>query len=152
MLLAERSPAPTPPSPTACSHHHSPPAGFTLSFTLGAGWPAYTTFLLLYAALVLGLHLLLPVAHVPARFRVPLFPATPAAGVLLTVHLFGSLGVPAYIRFGVWVALGLAIYACLGVHGAEEAERQHLRWVQSPCLPAGRCRLLLLPGSALPLP
>lgn len=109
-----------------------PPAGFTLSFALGAGWPACAAFLVLYAAAVAALHLLLPVAHVPERFRVPLFPATPAAGVLLTVHLFGSLGVPAYIRFGAWVAAGLAIYALFGVHGAEAAERQHLRWAGWP--------------------
>lgn len=101
-------------------------AGFSLAFTMGAGWPTCLTFILLFGLVVCGLYLL-PVAHIPERFRVPFFPATPALGILLTVHLFGSLGWPAYIRFGLWMVAGLTVYACFGVHGAEEREREHIR-------------------------
>lgn len=52
---------------------------------------------------------------------------TPALGLLFTVHLICSLGWPAYVRFGVWMAAGLLVYALSGVHGAEECERQHIR-------------------------
>lgn len=105
----------------------APPAsGFSLSFTFHAGWPACLACLALFGLVTAGLYLL-PVAHTPDRFRVPLFPATPALGILFTVHLIGSLGWPAYVRFGVWMMAGLALYACYGVQGAEERERQHLR-------------------------
>lgn len=55
---------------------------------------------------------------------------TPALGLLFTVHLIGSLGWPAYVRFGVWMAAGLLVYALFGVHGAEEREREHIRRVR----------------------
>ena len=70
---------------------------------------------------------LLPIMHIPQRFQVPLFPITPSLGILFTVHLIGSLGWPAYVRFGVWMAAGLASYALYGVHGAEQREQEHNR-------------------------
>lgn len=54
----------------------------------------------------------------------PLSPLSPALGVLFTVHLIGSLGWMAYVRFVVWMLLGLVIYAGYGVHAADE--REHL--------------------------
>ncbi|PRW59844.1 transcription elongation factor SPT5-like protein 1 [Chlorella sorokiniana] len=99
-------------------------AAFSLSFTFDAGWPAVLVFLLLFGLAAASLYLL-PVQHVPEKFRVPLFPATPSLGILFTVHLIGSLGWLAYVRFGVWMAIGLALYALYGVHGAEQREREH---------------------------
>lgn len=40
------------------------------------------------------------------------------------MHLIGSLGWPAYVRFGVWLAVGLLIYGLYGAQAAEERERQ----------------------------
>lgn len=61
------------------------------------------------------------------------------------MHLIGSLGWLAYVRFGVWMAIGLALYALYGVHGAEQREREHARWAVGsrvfcpPALCAGLC-------------
>ncbi|KAI7841378.1 hypothetical protein COHA_004996 [Chlorella ohadii] len=119
-------------------------AGFSLSFTFDAGWPAVLVFLLLFF-LAAGCLYLLPVRHVPEKFRVPLFPATPCLGILFTVHLIGSLGWLAYVRFGVWMALGLALYALYGVHGAEQREREHASELEE-------ARAMESNGSEAPLP
>eukprot|EP00887_Chlorella_sp_A99_P006516 scaffold3.g6516.t1 len=97
-------------------------AGASMSFTFGGPWVLVLVFLALWMAASASL-LLLPLAHVPPRFTVPLFPLTPCAGVLCTVHLIGSLGWPAYVRFGVWVAIGLGVYCAYGIHAAEQHEQ-----------------------------
>lgn len=103
--------------------------GFAASFALGARWTVVLTFLLLFIAVAACLAFL-PIRHTPERFRVPLFPLTPCLGILANVHLISSLGWPAYVRFGVWMAAGLAIYALYGVHGAELRELEHQRELQ----------------------
>lgn len=112
-------------------------------------------FLGLFLAIMASLKLL-PVQHVPQRFQVPLFPFTPALGILFTIYLVCSLGWPAYVRFGAWMVAGLAVYALYGVHGAEQREMEHNRqastvmhplgWAGS--VPAGRCSSSTLPGCA----
>lgn len=102
---------------------HLWPAGGSLSFTYAAPGLVVLLFLLLWLAATLSL-LLLPIAHVPPRFRVPLFPLTPSLGVISTVHLMCSLGWPAYVRFAVWVLAGLAIYFLYGAPAAEERDVQ----------------------------
>ncbi|EFN50706.1 hypothetical protein CHLNCDRAFT_7483, partial [Chlorella variabilis] len=89
--------------------------GFSLSFTFSAPWAAVAAFLGLFLAIMASLKLL-PVQHVPQRFQVPLFPFTPALGILFTIYLVCSLGWPAYVRFGAWMVAGLAVYALYGVH------------------------------------
>jgi hypothetical protein len=99
---------------------------------------AVAVFLALFACTALSLKLL-PIRHTPQRFQVPFFPFTPALGILFTMHLIGSLGWPAYVRFGVWMLAGCASYALYGVHGAEQREIEHNRQAQSlrsACLPA----------------
>ncbi|OMH27598.1 amino acid permease [Tersicoccus phoenicis] len=47
----------------------------------------------------------------PREFRAPLMPITPAVGVLFSLWLIVSIqNVETYIRFVVWLAVGLAIY------------------------------------------
>ncbi|KAL6768390.1 AOC5 [Auxenochlorella protothecoides x Auxenochlorella symbiontica] len=55
-------------------------------------------------------------------FSVPLFPITPALGLLVNIHLFCSLGVATQACFGAWTALGALIYCLYGVHAAAAAE------------------------------
>ena len=62
-----------PPLPCLCI------TGASVSFTFGLPWWVVLAFLLLWAT-VTGSFLLLPLAHTPSRFTVPLFPLTPAAG------------------------------------------------------------------------
>jgi basic amino acid/polyamine antiporter, APA family len=44
-------------------------------------------------------------------FRVPLFPIVPILGVGLCGYLMASLPLMTWLRFGIWLALGLVIYA-----------------------------------------
>lgn len=48
---------------------------------------------------------MLPVRYVPSTYRCPLSPWLPSLGVLACLHLIGSLGWPAYVRWIVWFAL-----------------------------------------------
>jgi APA family basic amino acid/polyamine antiporter len=47
-------------------------------------------------------------------FKVPLFPVLPALGILLCGYLMVSLPGSAWIRFGIWLAIGLVLYAAYG--------------------------------------
>ncbi len=47
-------------------------------------------------------------------FRVPLFPVLPALGILLCGYLMVSLPYTAWVRFAIWLAIGLVIYALYG--------------------------------------
>jgi APA family basic amino acid/polyamine antiporter len=47
----------------------------------------------------------------PRPFKVPLFPVVPALGVVLCGYLMASLPLATWIRFGVWLVLGLVVYA-----------------------------------------
>ncbi len=48
------------------------------------------------------------------RFRVPLVPVVPIIGALLCVYLMTKLPGLTWLRFGVWLVVGLAIYAFYG--------------------------------------
>jgi APA family basic amino acid/polyamine antiporter len=43
-------------------------------------------------------------------FRTPLGPVTPLLGIVFCVYLMFSLPLVTWIRFGVWLALGMVIY------------------------------------------
>ncbi len=47
----------------------------------------------------------------PRPFKVPLFPIVPALGVVLCGYLMASLPLATWIRFAVWLVLGLLVYA-----------------------------------------
>jgi APA family basic amino acid/polyamine antiporter len=52
----------------------------------------------------------------PRPFRVPLVPWFPVLGVIFCFALMLSLPIETWIRFFVWLALGLAIYFLYGVN------------------------------------
>jgi APA family basic amino acid/polyamine antiporter len=52
--------------------------------------------------------------HVPRPFRAPLYPVVPALGVVLCLYLMASLPLITWLRFLLWLLLGLAIYASFG--------------------------------------
>jgi len=60
-----------------------------------------------------------PELHRP--FRVPLFPVLPGLGVLLCAYLMVSLPGSAWIRFVVWLAIGLVIYFGYGIRRSKFA-------------------------------
>ena len=59
---------------------------------------------------------LIPVRYMPAKFKVPWCPVLPCFGILATLHLIGSLGWPAYVRWIIWFTLGSCVYLFYGVH------------------------------------
>jgi len=54
-------------------------------------------------------------------FRVPLFPLLPGLGIVLCAYLMVSLPGSAWVRFVVWLAVGLGIYASYGFHRSKVA-------------------------------
>ena len=52
----------------------------------------------------------------PRPFRVPLVPVFPIIGVILCLALMLSLPVMTWIRFVVWLAIGLVIYFLYSIH------------------------------------
>lgn len=98
-------------------------AGLSISFTYEAPWWVLGVFSILWAFTAAAMCMLRPV-RTPARFSVPLFPATSVLGILFTIHLLCSLGWPAYVRFAVWMVLGAAVYAFYGAKAAEQHEAE----------------------------
>lgn len=56
--------------------------------------------------------------ELPRGFRAPLVPALPLAGIGINLWLMSSLPGPVWIRFAVWMALGLALYFLWGQRSA----------------------------------
>jgi len=50
----------------------------------------------------------------PRKFKVPLVPFVPIAGVLVCTYLMVSLEIASWIRLGIWLVLGLLIYFFYG--------------------------------------
>lgn len=48
--------------------------------------------------------------EIPRTFRTPWMPVVPAVGVLFSLWLMISLPWETWVRFGVWLGIGLAIY------------------------------------------
>jgi basic amino acid/polyamine antiporter, APA family len=50
----------------------------------------------------------------PRPYRVPLSPVLPALGIIFALYLMSDLPLTTWVRFGVWLAVGLLIYAGYG--------------------------------------
>jgi APA family basic amino acid/polyamine antiporter len=50
----------------------------------------------------------------PRPFRTPLVPYVPLAGIVICVYLMKNLPLATWIRFGVWLAIGLVLYFFYG--------------------------------------
>lgn len=57
---------------------------------------------------------------IAARFRIPLHPLVTSLAVLANTFLISSLGVAAYVRFALWLAVALAAYLLYGLHHTHE--------------------------------
>ncbi|WP_161955148.1 amino acid permease [Moorella sp. Hama-1] len=57
-------------------------------------------------------------------FKVPLMPWTPLLAMAFALYLFFNLPILTWIRFGVWVALGLVVYFAYGRHHSALARRE----------------------------
>jgi APA family basic amino acid/polyamine antiporter len=63
-------------------------------------------------------------ADVPRPFRAPLFPYVPALGVLLCGYLMFSLPAMTWVRFLLWLGIGLILYGTYGIKRSKLATAQ----------------------------
>ncbi|OEL26105.1 Cationic amino acid transporter 7, chloroplastic [Dichanthelium oligosanthes] len=76
-------------------------------------------------ATVAAFQALVPQAgRAPELWGVPGMPWVPAASVFLNVFLLGSLDRPSYVRFGVFSAAAVLVYALYSVHASYDAEEE----------------------------
>ena len=65
-----------------------------------------------------------PVSDEALNFKVPLVPLLPVASIFINSYLMMKLSYVTWVRFGVWMFLGLLIYATYGWHNSSEEYRQ----------------------------
>ncbi|XP_058065746.1 uncharacterized protein LOC131215374 [Anopheles bellator] len=91
---------------------------------------AWTLFGILLACtlLVLLLISIQPREQADAPFRVPLVPLLPGISIFVNIYLMLMLDVYTWIRFGIWMAFGLAIYLmCVCVNNTRDAKNVDVR-------------------------
>ncbi|XP_077597002.1 high affinity cationic amino acid transporter 1 isoform X2 [Stigmatopora nigra] len=62
-----------------------------------------------------------PQSKTKLSFKVPLLPILPVISMFVNVYLMMQLDRGTWIRFSIWMALGLLIYFCYGIHHSVEA-------------------------------
>ncbi|XP_077361144.1 high affinity cationic amino acid transporter 1 isoform X2 [Festucalex cinctus] len=62
-----------------------------------------------------------PQSKTKLSFKVPLLPILPVVSMFVNVYLMMQLDRGTWIRFSIWMALGLTIYFCYGIHHSAEA-------------------------------
>lgn len=92
---------------------------FSLIVSLMDASEWYTIVLLvLFASLLVGILLMIsrqPRSNQELSFTVPLVPWLPGLSILINIYLMTQLDVMTWVRFIVWIVVGLLIYFCYGV-------------------------------------
>uniref|UniRef100_A0A3Q2PSM2 Solute carrier family 7 member 1a n=1 Tax=Fundulus heteroclitus TaxID=8078 RepID=A0A3Q2PSM2_FUNHE len=57
--------------------------------------------------------------------QVPLLPFIPVVSMFVNVYLMMQLDRGTWVRFSIWMAIGLVIYFCYGIHHSSEASSSH---------------------------
>jgi solute carrier family 7 (cationic amino acid transporter), member 2 len=86
---------------------------------------AITLLSLSIAAIILTMTILVrqPKSSKILTFTVPFTPWFPALSIMINLYLMTGLDVATWIRFGVWIAIGLVIYIFYGRKFSKEKER-----------------------------
>lgn len=59
----------------------------------------------------------------PLPFKVPFLPFLPIFTMFINIYLMMELSPITWIRFGVWMFIGMTIYLCYGIHNSKENPR-----------------------------
>uniref|UniRef100_A0A8C6T170 Solute carrier family 7 member 1a n=1 Tax=Neogobius melanostomus TaxID=47308 RepID=A0A8C6T170_9GOBI len=62
-----------------------------------------------------------PESNTKLSFKVPLLPFIPVISMFVNVYLMMQLDTGTWIRFSIWMAIGMAIYFCYGLHHSAES-------------------------------
>ena len=60
--------------------------------------------------------------ELPRKFKTPLVPIVPIAGILVCLLMIYGLGWPNWVRLGVWMIIGLVIYFAYGIKNSKLRE------------------------------
>ncbi|XP_058388061.1 cationic amino acid transporter 4 isoform X3 [Diceros bicornis minor] len=86
------------------------------------------TLLLLLSSVMFLLSLLVLGAHQQQRrqdtFQIPMVPLTPALSILLNIFLMLKLSSLTWLRFSVWLLIGLVVYFGYGIRHSKENQRE----------------------------
>ncbi|MBA0688207.1 hypothetical protein Goari_006010 [Gossypium aridum] len=88
------------------------------------GWVGYVVTIPLWFLGTMGISIFLPQQRTPKVWGVPLVPWLPSLSVAINIFLMGSLGTPAFIRFGICTVAMLVYYILVGVHATYDMAHQ----------------------------
>ncbi|XP_041948786.1 cationic amino acid transporter 2 family protein [Alosa sapidissima] len=102
-----------------------------LSVILSRGLDFIGEWWMILLVVVTGLLMLLSLAAVwrqpqscsKAAFMVPLVPLLPVLSLFVNIYLMVQLDGQTWIRYSIWMAIGLLIYFCYGVHFSVQKQR-----------------------------
>ena len=66
-----------------------------------------------------------PISDEQLNFKVPFVPLLPIASIFINSYLMMKLSFVTWIRFAIWMTIGLVIYAAYGWHNSSEEYRQN---------------------------
>lgn len=87
-----------------------------------AGWTLVTlTIIFMVCMLLTFVVWRQPESKTKLSFKVPLLPFIPVTSMFVNVYLMMQLDTGTWIRFSIWMAIGMVIYFCYGLHHSAEA-------------------------------